>query len=207
MTRVWRSIPLVLVSGVLAMGGAVGVAQARPGTAPMPNSNPSNPNNGSPTLDQMQQQQNAEAGTMQDKAFVRKALEGGMAEVQLGQLAQQKSQSQDVQQFGQKMVHDHTQLGDQLKPIAQQMGVAVPDKLPKKDQQLMDKLQGMSGAQFDAAYSKAMVKDHKDDLSEFRREADNTQNPQLKQVAQQGEQVITEHLHLAEQMEKAHSGK
>ena len=130
-----------------------------------------------------------------------------MFEVQAGQLAAQKSQSQDVQQFGQKMVQDHTQLGDALKPIAAQMGVKVPDKLSKKDAELLVKLQGMSGAQFDNAYIKAMVKDHKEDQSQFRQEADNTQNPQLKQAAQQGAQMITEHLHLAEQIAKAHNIK
>lgn len=199
---------LSMISGVLLVSGALAMAQQQPtGSQPQPENPANNPNSSMNPMGQMQQQQNAAAGTMQDKAFVRKALEGGMFEVQAGQLAAQKSQSQDVQQFGQKMAQDHAQLGDALKPIAAQMGVNVPDKLSKKDAQLLAKLQGMSGAQFDDAYIKAMVKDHKDDQSQFRQEADNTQNPQLKEAAQQGSQVITEHLHLAEQMAKAHNVK
>ncbi|HVW77228.1 MAG TPA: DUF4142 domain-containing protein [Alloacidobacterium sp.] len=142
---------------------------------------------------------------MTDRSFVRKALEGGMAEVQLGQLAQQKSQSDDVKQFGQKMVQDHTQMGDQLKPIAQQLSVKEPKTLPKKDRELMAKLQALSGSQFDEAYIKAMVKDHKEDLRDFKDEAQTTQDPNLKQAAQQGSTVISQHLQMIEQIAQSHN--
>ncbi len=55
---------------------------------------------------------------MKDKIFLRKAAEGGLAEIQLGQLAAQKGSSQDVRDFGAQMVKDHTDLNDALKPIA-----------------------------------------------------------------------------------------
>ncbi|HET6219764.1 MAG TPA: DUF4142 domain-containing protein [Acidobacteriaceae bacterium] len=142
---------------------------------------------------------------MADHAFVKKALEGGAAEVQLGQLAQQKSQSPDVQQFGQKMVADHTQLGDQMKPVAQQLGVKEPNGPSKKDKQLIAKLEGLSGPQFDATYINAMVKDHKQDLKDFKSEAQNAQDPNVKQVAQQGADVISQHLQLIEQIAQKHN--
>ena len=59
---------------------------------------------------------------MQDKAFLHKAAAGGMAEIQLGQLAEQKGNSPEVKQFGQKMVEDHSRLNDQMKPLAEQLG-------------------------------------------------------------------------------------
>ncbi len=142
---------------------------------------------------------------MADQSFVKKALEGGAAEVQLGQLAQQKSQSADVQQFGQKMVADHTQLGDQIKPIAQQLRVKEPNGPSKKDKELIAKLQGLSGEQFDQTYINAMVKDHKQDLKEFKTEAQQAQDPNVKQVAQQGAQVISQHLQLIEQIAQSHN--
>ena len=81
-----------------------------------------------------------------DQAFVAKALEGGMAEVQLGELAQQKSQSNDVKQFAQKMVSDHSQMGEKwFKPVAKQMGVSEPKGPSKKDKKLIEKLQGSFG--------------------------------------------------------------
>jgi putative membrane protein len=144
---------------------------------------------------------------MQDRDFVHSALEGGMAEVQMGQLAAQKGSSDDVKQFGQQMIQDHTKIGDQMKLVAQQIGVSEPKGLSKKDKEEIAKLNSLSGTQFDDAYIAAMVKDHKKDLSDFRAEAENTQNPAVKQVAQQGAQMIDQHLQLAEQMAKAHKSQ
>lgn len=142
---------------------------------------------------------------MADKESLRKALEGSTAEVQLGQLAQQKSQSEVVKQFGQKMVDDHTKLGDQIKPIAQQLGVKEPKGPSEKDNQLMAKLEALSGPQFDEAYIQAMVKDHKQDLKEFKNEAQSAQDPNVTQAAQQGAGVISQHLQLIEQIAQSHN--
>lgn len=205
-----------IASGVMLMSGAMVIAQQRPmGSAPPPTTNsPANPNASAtnPEMNnaqqaQMQQDQNAAMNSMRDKSFVRKASEGGMAEVQLGQLAQQKSTSPDVKQFAEKMVNDHTQLNNQMQPIAQQMGVSSPKSISKQDKKEMQKLEQLSGQQFEQAYIKCMIKDHKKDLSEFRQEASSTQNSQLKQAAEQGAQVINQHLHLIEQIAKSHNVK
>jgi len=144
--------------------------------------------------------------SMNDRDFVKKALEGGDAEVQLGQLAQQKSQSDDVKQFAQKMVQDHTQMGDQLmKPLAKQLGVDPPKNLSKKDKQLMAKLESLSGSQFDNEYIRAMVKDHRQDLKDFKSEAETTQDPNVKQAVQQGETIVSQHLQLIEQIAQSHN--
>ena len=132
-------------------------------------------------------------------------MEGGEAEVQLGQLAQQKSQSADVKQFGQKMVQDHSQLGEEMKAVAKSLGVKEPKGPSKKDKQLMAKLQGLSGAQFDEEYIKAMIKDHKQDLKEFKDQAQMTQDPNLQKVTQQGANVISQHLQMIEQVAQAHN--
>ena len=138
--------------------------------------------------------------------FVSKALAGDDAEVQLGQLAQQKSQSNDVKQFAQKMVSDHSQMNEKwFKPVAQQLGVSEPKGPSKKDKKEMQKLQGLSGTAFDTAYIKTMVKDHKKDLKDYKEEANAAQNPNVKQIAQQGSKVISQHLQLAEQLAKNHN--
>ena len=141
-----------------------------------------------------------------DRSFVTNALEGGEAEVQLGQLAEQKSQSDDVKQFAQKMVLDHSQMANKwFKPVAQQMGVSVPTGPSKKDKKLIAKLEGLSGDEFDRQYITAMVKDHQQDLKEFKEKAQNAQDPNVKQVAQQGSNVISQHLQLIEQIAKNHN--
>jgi putative membrane protein len=146
-----------------------------------------------------------------DKMFVRKASEGGLAEVQFGQLAAQKAQNPDVKAFGQKMVDDHTMLNDKMKPVAEQLGVTPASHLNKKDQAEYDKLSGLSGADFDKEYVADMVADHHKDLREFRHEAATAADPQLKETVTGGEKVIAEHNrmadHLAGQMGVAVPGR
>src|SRR5260370_8749388 len=116
---------ILLCSASALLAGVTAVAQTQPGDAGqqsnLPGPQPASPTMGSSGMDTGSQQ------AIIDQSFVRKALEGGSAEVQLGQLAQQKSQSDDVKQFGQKMVQDHTQLCDQLmKPLAKHLRVTNP---------------------------------------------------------------------------------
>ncbi len=193
---------ILIVFGTVLVSGSLALAQMRGAEQPSPASN-------NPELnpDQQQRQQNAAFGTMQDKDFVHSALQGGMAEVQLGQLATQKGASDDVKQFGQKMVDDHTRLDGEMQQVAQQIGVSAPRGLSKKDKALVAKLQSLSGTEFDDAYIEAMVKDHKNDLMDFRQEVANSQNPTVKQAAQQGQQMIDEHLQLIDQIAKAHNLK
>jgi putative membrane protein len=192
------SAPVLLASALLAQNPGGGGAAQQPST-------PS-----------QQQQQPSTLGTpgaapapgqnFGDQAFVTKALEGGMAEVELGKLAADKSQSPDVKQFAQKMVNDHSQMGDKwLKPVAQQLGVSEPKGPSKKDKKLIEKLQGLSGQEFDTAYIQAMVKDHKDDLKEFQSESEAAQDPNVKQVATQGTKVISQHLQMIEQIAQSHN--
>lgn len=201
---------LVLFSATAVLAAATAVAQT-PGSGgaaqPQMPGQPTNPGMNSPGMNSPGMTPTTTGTSQQfgDKAFVSKALAGGEAEVQLGQLAEQKSQSQDVKQFAQKMVTDHSQLGAKLKPIAQQLGVPVPKEPSKKDKKLMEKLQGLSGQQFDNQYIQAMVKDHKHDLKDFQDEAQNAQDPNVKQAAQQGASVIQGHLQMIEQIAKSHN--
>lgn len=161
----------------------------------------------SPSMEQQQQQAGApngmNSGPGMDKAFVKKALEGSMAEVQMGQLALQKSNDDQVKQFAQRMVDDHGKMVDQMKPVAQQMGVKVPDGPSKGQMKNMDKMKALSGDAFDHAYIKDMVKDHKGDDNDFKLEAQSTQNPQLKQMVMQSDQMIESHLQQIEQIAKS----
>jgi putative membrane protein len=206
--RMCRKVLLGFVPTLLA--GAMAVAQNQPGggAAGTSNQTTTNPSTSAPGPGGMasDMNDNQQLQGMADQSFVKKALEGNAAEVQLGQLAQQKSQSDDVKQFAQKMVSDHTQLNDQMmKPIAQQLKVKEPTELSKKDRELVARLEGLSGQEFDQAYIQAMVRDHKQDLSEFKDEASTTQNPGMKQAAQQGAALISQHLQMIEQIAQNHN--
>jgi putative membrane protein len=198
---------LCFSAGTTILAGVVAFAQApgSPQQPTMPSQQTPLPNSANPGPGAYP----GTAPTSQDfaeKAFVSKALEGGQAEVQLGQLAQQKSQSNDVKQFAQKMVNDHSQMGDKwLMPVAKQLGVPEPKGPSKKDKKEIARLQGLSGDDFDREYITMMVKDHQQDLKDFNSEANAAQDPNVKQVAQQGAKVISQHLQLIEQIAKAHN--
>jgi putative membrane protein len=138
--------------------------------------------------------------TMKDKMFLRKAAAGGVAEVQLGQLAAQKGGSDDVKAFGQKMVDDHTKLNNDLAPVADALGVRLPKAMNKEDQAEYDKLNGLSGSDFDMEYLSFMVKDHHKDLREFRNEAGSTADPTLREAVENGEKVIHEHMVMVDKL-------
>ena len=129
-----------------------------------------------------------------DRMFVKKAAEGGLAEVELGQLATQKGSSDEVKKFGQRMVDDHSKANDQLKQVASSLGVTVPDKLSPKDQATKDRLSKLNGEQFDAAYMRDMVKDHTKDVAEFKQESQKAKNPEVKNFASQTLPTLEDHL-------------
>lgn len=141
-----------------------------------------------------------------DKTFMMKAAQGGMAEVQLGQMASQKGASNAVKEFGQRMVTDHSKANDQLMQVAAQKGVTLPKNIDAKHRALAARLSHLSGAAFDRAYVTAMVKDHKEDVAEFKKESMRGKDQDVKGFAAQTLPVITDHLHMAQQMKQGMSG-
>jgi putative membrane protein len=190
----------VAVAGAVLLCGSMGLAQVnRPSEGPAGQTPGQTDPNMNPQMNGMQQ---AGQPSPMDKMFVTKAMQGSMAEVQLGQLTLQKSNNDQVKQFAQRMIDDHTKLNEQMKPVAQQLGVTVPEQVSKKDRSTMAKLQALSGPTYDQAYIKDMVKDHKQDLSEFQAEASSGQDQTVKDAAAQGSKVIAQHLQMAQQMAK-----
>ena len=133
-----------------------------------------------------------------DRTFVQKAAIGGLAEVQMGNLAQQKAASDQVRQFGMRMVKDHTKANDELKQVASSKGVDVPTALDKKHQKTLDNLSKMTGADFDKAYMANMVDDHKEDVSDFKKEASGGKDADVKGFAAKTLPTLQEHLQMAQ---------
>ena len=138
-----------------------------------------------------------------DQTFVKNAAEGGMAEVELGKLAQQKGSSAEVKTFGQRMVDDHSKANDELKSIAQSKNITLPTDLNAKDKALRDRLDKMSGVAFDRAYMQAMVKDHRMDVNEFRHESTSGRDPDVKQFAAKTLPTLEDHLKQAQDANRA----
>lgn len=133
-----------------------------------------------------------------DIAFAREAAIGGMAEVELGNLAKEKASSPDVKSFADRMVTDHTRAGDELKQWAQSRSIVFPPELDSKHKMLRDRLARLSGDAFDKAYMREMLSDHQQDVAAFKHEATSGKDPDLKAWARKTLPTLQEHLKLAQ---------
>jgi putative membrane protein len=144
---------------------------------------------------------NASAGS--DQMFVTKAAKGGLAEVQLGQLAAEKASSDEVKKFGQRMVTDHGKANDELKSLAQSKNITLPTDVDPKDKATHDRLAKLSGAAFDRAYMQNMLTDHRKDVNEFKRESTSGKDPEVKAWASKTLPTLEEHLKMAQDATRA----
>jgi len=130
-----------------------------------------------------------------DKQFVRTAVEDSLADVKLGTLATQKG-SAAIKELGQRMVDDHTQMAKDLGSVADTMGVMVPKKLNKEQQAEYDKLNGLSGKDFDNEYVTYLAKSHWQEAHNFRMEAAVAFDQDLQSEVIKALGVMREHLGL-----------
>jgi putative membrane protein len=135
-----------------------------------------------------------------DSKFAMTAAMGGMAEVEMGRLAAQKGASDEVRQFGQRMVDDHTKANEQLMQIMSSKGMTAMTALDAKHQMEMQKMSALSGDAFDRAYVKMMVKDHKKDVAEFQKESMRGADADIKSFATATLPTLQEHLQMIQRI-------
>jgi putative membrane protein len=144
--------------------------------------------------------------TTPDARFVMGAAEGGMAEVELGQLAADKASNAKVKEFGHRMMADHAREGDELKALASSKNIMLPTSVSTKDKATKDRLSKLSGPSFDRAYMAEMVKGHLSASMDFRKEATSGHDPQIKEWATKTVGTVDEHLKAAREIQKELGG-
>ena len=143
---------------------------------------------------------NATSGPVFDRKFLKKAIEANLGDVEMGRLALEKSTDNEVRHFAIQETEEHDKILDDLKQVAQQLTMSVPDGPSKSALKEMDKLKALSGDAFDQAFLKETVKSHKDEDKSYGDEAANTTSPQLKDLVTQENQIIGNHLQQAQQL-------
>jgi putative membrane protein len=136
-------------------------------------------------------------------SFLKDAAEGGMAEVQLGQLAQDKGNSQRVKDFGSMMVRDHSSANDQVKQLASQRSVSLSDSISSQHKKAKDDLSKKDGKAFDKAYIDAMVKGHQQVIDMFEKASKNVTDAQVKSFIDNTLPTIKMHLDSAKAIQKS----
>lgn len=135
-----------------------------------------------------------------DQAFLDRAASGGMAQIQLGQIAQQKASSTQVKQLARRIVADHSAASQDLQLLADSQGLTLPEQPAKSAQAMAQRLRGTVSSGFDQAYIQQVIRDHQQDLAAYRREAQSGQDPDLKAFAQRNLLMIQQHLQLAQSL-------
>lgn len=201
---------LLLLSAGVLLSGAIAIAQDQPGGMPggspqqYPGAQPGMP--GSESMPgTMPGSNSANQPSAADQAFLRQMFLSDAVEVQLGQMAQEKSQSDDVKQFAERMVENRKRLDNQLAPVAKRLDVDGPKGPDKKSKQEIAKLQMLSGPQFDEEYIRTVEKGHEKDVKSLKQAAESAQDPNLQRTAAADEPIIRQHLQAIQKIAQTHN--
>lgn len=143
------------------------------------------------------------SSTQPDVDFAVAAADGGMMEVELGRMAVQKAASPEVKKLGAMMVKDHSAANSELKKVAGDKNITLPADMSDKCKKHVQDLSEKTGKDFDKAYTDLMVSDHKEDIDEFKKEANNGKDSVLTAWARGKVPVLEHHLQMAETAKKA----
>jgi putative membrane protein len=169
---------------------AGGPARAQPGEAAQPAAGREGRDRTSPD----------QADQNMDHHFAREAAQDNLFEIQAGQLAQERVQSQDVKQFAQMLVQDHQQANQKLQQIAQSKGIDIPKELDEVHQAKLQKMQKMQGKHFEKDFVYGQVAGHVMDVLKFRDASQELQDNELKQFAAQTLPKLQQHLQQAQRL-------
>lgn len=142
-----------------------------------------------------------DAGAKQvtDQQFVARASASDLAEINLSNLALTRGKSEEVKKFAHHMVKDHTKASKELTQLADKLRIMPAQTADAKHEQIATRMAGLSGAQFDHAYMKQMVKDHEEGVALFKAESEHGQNAELKSLAKKLLPTLEKHLKMAKE--------
>jgi putative membrane protein len=130
--------------------------------------------------------------------FAQQAAVIGKAEIELGQLAMERTQDADVRRYAEKMVKDHKAADAKLKQIAQKENLMLPQSLDPEHEQVKKQLSSLKGEAFDREYAKNMAKGHDKAVALFESASQSAQMPEdLKQFAASTLPTLEQHKDMA----------
>lgn len=130
-----------------------------------------------------------------------------MAEVEMGKMAQSKSQNAEVKTYAQQMIDDHTKGLAEVQAVAQTKGITLPTELDAKHKAMAAKLAKLDGEKFDREYMKVGgVASHKAAHALLTKNEKNAKDADVKGLATKMKPTVEQHLKSAQQMPAAKSG-
>ncbi len=136
-----------------------------------------------------------------DKDFVKDADKGNRFEVLAGELATKQGKHDMVKQLGKQISADHKKANEQLQKVASEKRFQIGGEPADKDD--LDDLAGKQGDEFDKKYVELMVKDHRKDIKDYQKQAEESKDPAVRKYAQDNIAVLQKHLQMSEQTQAA----
>jgi len=140
------------------------------------------------------------AQTNPDTHFYKAAAAGGMGEVEMGRMAQEKSNDPQVKEFAAMMVKDHSAANEELKSLAASKAVSLPEGPGTRAEAEKAKLQMLSGASFDKSYIAGQIADHKRTIALLNKEISSGQDDEAKAFARKILPTVRAHLRAANEL-------
>lgn len=136
-----------------------------------------------------------------DQALMMEVAAGGMMQLEASRVAVEKASSDEVRQYAQAEVDEQTGLSAKLKEIASAKGITLPATPDAKTQAAVDKMQGMSGAEFDALYMKEIGENGHEKLNQVMTKVKSTATDgNLRAVALAAHPLVKIHLEVAKEI-------
>lgn len=136
-----------------------------------------------------------------DRQLMETMARAGIAEVEVGKIAESNAANPDVKKFARQMVEDHGKANRELEELAAKKGVKLPTEPDAGQRERIADVKGQSGAAFDQAYvDDAAIKDHLAAKELFEKTAKNAEDLDLRAYAQKNLPVIDHHLEMAKQI-------
>ena len=120
-----------------------------------------------------------------DAAFLQTAAQRQQSEIQWSQLAVERSESEQVKQFAQRMVQDHTKAIQEISKLAAALGLTISETKKDTPHGAKAKLSSLSGRAFERCYLKDQVAGHQKNVSEFTAKSKALKNIQVRERPRQ----------------------
>jgi putative membrane protein len=132
--------------------------------------------------------------------FLMQAAQDSLGEIELCELALEKSESDDIKQFAQQMIDEHGKLGQDIEQLCQRKKVAVPSDAGKEHEASIQKMSKLSGSAFDKKFIEQNVQDHEKDIKVFNHYAEQGDDADIKSLAKNAVKMLSSHLDMAKQL-------
>jgi putative membrane protein len=141
------------------------------------------------------------AGQSAEQAFVREAVQSNLGEVQLGELAAQRAETDTVRKFGETLRMEHQAALQRAMNLAKSLKVEAPTEPSTEVRGIYDGLSQLSGSEFDAAFVSHMITVHESAIAKYSRNANSDDDAVAAMVAD-ALPKLKAHLAMAQALQK-----